>query len=277
MRENQMENIYQKAQREQAESVRQEILNKLETLPDDTPNWRDAAMNILDEIIQSEEQPTAKDKPLSKKDAWDFSAEKARTVFVEDDTVKLCPITLNDADFYRNIRMQYSLIYRSVYYNSKIKKENLFSDETLAPQVFYCVIRDTKENQPLGYLGIKDTSADLWEIAIELDGKYTSQGYGSRSIRLYLNEIRRITGKDTFRALIEADNIPSQKCFEKLGAQLVGLCSSAVLLTDDEKERFEARNLDLIGAHMIGLAERLKIEPRKLLSHVLDYRLTCPL
>jgi L-amino acid N-acyltransferase YncA len=117
----------------------------------------------------------------------------------------------------------------------------------------------------------------LWEIAIELDGKYTSQGYGPRSIQLYLNKIWRITGKNTFRALIEADNIPSQKCFEKLGAQLVGLCSSAVLLTDDEKERFEARNLDLIDAHMIGLAERLKIEPRKLLSHVLDYRLTCPL
>jgi L-amino acid N-acyltransferase YncA len=117
----------------------------------------------------------------------------------------------------------------------------------------------------------------LWEIAIELDGKYTRRGYGPRSIRLYLNEIRRITGKETFRALVEADNIPSQKCFEKLGAQLVGLCSGAVLKTDAEKERFEEKNLDLIDEHMVGLAERLGTEPRKLLSHVLDYRLRCPL
>jgi RimJ/RimL family protein N-acetyltransferase len=189
----------------------------------------------------------------------------------------LCSITLADEDFYRNIRMQYSLIYRSAYYTSEGKKENLFSGEALAPQVFYCVIRDAAGNQPIGYLGIKDTSADLWEIAIEIDGKYTHQGYGSRSIRLYLNEIQRITGKDAFRALVEVDNIPSQECFEKLGAQLVGLCDSVVLKTDDEKERFEERNLDLIDAHMFALAERLGIEPRKLLSHVLDYRLKCPL
>jgi RimJ/RimL family protein N-acetyltransferase len=272
-----MGNIYQKAQQEQAEGVRQEILDKLNALPADTPDWRDAAMNILDGIIQSGEQAAIKDQPLINKETWDFSAEKARTVFVGDDTVNLCPITLSDADLYRNIRMQYSLIYRSAYYTSESNKENLFSGEALAPQVFYCIIRTPKENQPIGYLGIKDTSADLWEIAIELDGKYTRQGYGPHSIRLYLNEIRRITGKDAFRALVEVDNIPSQRCFEKLGAQLVGLCNGAVLKTDAEKERFEARNLDLIDAHMIGLAERLKTEPRKLLSHILDYRLTCPL
>jgi hypothetical protein len=92
-----------------------------------------------------------------------------------------------------------------------------------------------------------------------------------------LNEIQRITDKDAFRALVEVDNIPSQKCFEKLDAQLVGLCDSVVLKTDDEKERFEERNLDLIDGYIIALADRLGIEPRKLLSHVLDYRLKCPL
>jgi RimJ/RimL family protein N-acetyltransferase len=269
--------MQQKAQQEQAKAVCQELLDKIDALPADTPNWRDAAMKLLDDILQSEEQPASKCHPLIKKDAWDFSTEKARTVFVEDDTVTLCPITLADADFYRNIRMQYSLIYRSAYYNAEDKTESLFAGEALAPQVFYCVIRNPKENQPIGYLGIKDTSADLWEIAIELDGKYTRQGYGPHSVRLYLNELQRITGKDAFRALVEVDNIPSQRCFEKLGAHLVGLCSGAVLKTDDEKERFEARNLSLIDAHMMRLAERLGTELRKLLSHVLDYRLTCPL
>ena len=38
---------------------------------------------------------------------------------------------------------------------------------------------------PVGYLGIKDTRADLWDLAIELDGQQTHRGYGSRSIRLF--------------------------------------------------------------------------------------------
>ena len=149
--------------------------------------------------------------------------------------------------------------------------------EALSPQVFYCIIEDSKKTLPLGYLGIKDTSTDLWEIAIELDEKYTRQGFGPQSIRLYLNEVQRITGRSAFKAVVEVDNLPSQKCFEKLGATLVGLCDSVVLKTDDEKERFEKRNLDLIDAHMIELAEQLGVEPKKLLSHVLEYRLHCPL
>ena len=149
--------------------------------------------------------------------------------------------------------------------------------EALSPQVFYCIIKDSKENLPVGYLGIKDTSAALWEIAIELDEKYTHKGFGPRSICLYLNEIQRITGKAEFKALVEVDNIHSQKCFERLKAKLVGLCDSLVLKTDVEREHFEKRHLDLIDAHMMGLAERLGVEPRKLLSHVLDYRLMCPL
>ena len=37
-----MGSIYQKAQQEQAREFRQEILDKLEGLPTDTPDWREA-------------------------------------------------------------------------------------------------------------------------------------------------------------------------------------------------------------------------------------------
>ncbi len=272
-----MGNIFQRAQQEQAKGFYKEILDKLEGLPADTPDWRDALKNAIDDIIQSGEQSAIENKLPIKKDAWDFSCEKAQAIFASDDVVALCPITLADEDFYRNVRMQYSLLYRSAYYAAQEKRESLFVSEALPTQVFYCMIRDVKENRPVGYLGIKDTSADLWEIAIELDGKYIHQGFGLRSIRLYLNEIYRITGKSEFRAVVEVDNLPSQKCFERLGAQLLGLCNSVVLKTDDEKEHFEERNLNLIDAHMIELAEQLGVEPRKLLSHVLEYRLQCPL
>lgn len=272
-----MGSIYQKAQKEQTKGFYQEVLDRLESLPADCPDWREAVKVILDDAIQSAEQAPTVTHEVVGTGVWNFLNEKSQPVFVQDETISLCPITLADENFYHSVRMQYSQIYKDAYRIAEERKENLFENDALKPEVFYCIIKDAKRSLPLGYLGIKDTSADLWEIAIELDGNYTHQGYGSRGIRLYLNEIQWITGRDDFKAVVEVDNIPSQKCFEKLGAQLVGLCDSAVLKTADEKERFEKRNLDLIDAHMVELAERLGVEPRKLLSHVLEYRLCCPL
>ena len=92
--------------------------------------------------------------------------------------------------------------------------------------------------------------------------------FGSRELSLEKGE---------FKAVVEVDNLSSQKCFERLCAKLAGLCDSAVLKTGEEKKRFEERNLDLIDAHMVELAGRLGIDPRALLSNLLDYRLTCTL
>ena len=76
---------------------------------------------------------------------------------------------------------------------------------------------------------------------------------------------------------MDTANIPSQKCFEKIGAELVGLCDGPFLKLPDEKKRFEDRNLNLLTDNMRELASRLGVDPRKMLSHVLDYRMTCPL
>lgn len=189
---------------------------------------------------------------------------------MRDDKIVIRPITPENEEFYRSIRTQYSIMYKSACDAAKEKGGNLFISEISPPEEFYCIIE--KDDVPAGYLGTKDTSTDLWEIAIELDAKHTRQGLGSRSIRLYLNEIQRITGKGEFKAVVEVNNLPSQKCFERLSAKLVGLCGSVVLNTDEEKRKFEEGNLGLIDTHMIELTGRLGAEPRVLLSHLLDYR-----
>lgn len=266
-----MDRIHQKAQQAQMKEFAQQVLDKLDERPADSSFKKEELLKILDGIIQSEEQVSAKKKP------WDFSREKSQTAFVYGDGILIRPITPEDEAFYCGVRMQYSLIYQEAYNTAKDSKKSILLDEIFAPQVFYCIICNSNNGQPVGYLGIKDTSAEIWEIAIELDGKYTHQSFGSKSLRLYLNEIQRRTGVGEFRAVVEADNIPSQRCFEGLGAKLVGLCDSFVLRTEDEKKRFEERNLHLISANMIALAERIGVEPRKLLSHFLDYRIRCPL
>jgi RimJ/RimL family protein N-acetyltransferase len=247
-------------------------MSKANNIQQNKPKQQEEAhKNILDEL------PKTMAKSELKQTIWDFSNEKNSCLFAQDQAVFIRPITSDNADFYIGIRAQYSMMYRGPIREKSHSNVQLLLDDLCQPESFFCIIERSTEQVPIGYIGIKDTSTDLWEIAVELDGKYTHQGYGAHSIRLFLNEVQRITGKNAFRAVIASDNIASQKCVEKLGAQLVGMCNGPVLKLPVEKERFEEQNLDLIDTHMIELAERLGTEPRKLLSHVLDYRLTCPL
>ena len=58
---------------------------------------------------------------------------------------------------------------------------------------------------------------------------------------------------------------------EHLDAKLVGI--EAYFFADEEDAfEFEEQYLDEIDDHMCVIAAELSIEPRKLMSHVLDYR-----
>ena len=58
----------------------------------------------------------------------------------------------------------------------------------------------------------------------------------------------------------------------KIEAKLVGSYNLA-FDTEEEAKIFEEENLELITEHMWTLAKELDVAPKKLLSHVLDYRL----
>ncbi len=265
-----MGNIHQKALRDKAVENLQTLLDSVKGLPDGSPERAAAYIGALEGLA------TKVEKPDDQREAWDFSREKAQSVFVRDDTLIIRPVNENDAEFYVSIRMQYSMIYRVMISMEMHRSENLFLLDLCQPESFYGII-ENPEQIPIGYIGIKDTSTDIWELAIELDKHYTQRGFGPQSIKLFLNEIRHITGKTTFAARVEADNIPSQKCFERIGAALMGLCDGPLLKTPEEKERFEVENLNLIDDSIRDIAGQLGVEPRKLLSHVLDYRIRCPL
>ena len=58
----------------------------------------------------------------------------------------------------------------------------------------------------------------------------------------------------------------------KIGAELVGLCDGP-FKTAEEKKQFEDEHIDRIDDHMRSLAIQLSVEPRELLSHVLEYEI----
>lgn len=125
----------------------------------------------------------------------------------------------------------------------------------------------------IGYCGIKDTSLDLWEIAIELKRDWTKNGIGYPALSTMLNAINSRLGVTEFRVRIDPTNYPSQKLFERLGAIPNGL--SELWLHDQRAlEKFEEENLHLIDDRIVEVAKKFQVEPQKLLSHVLEYRLS---
>jgi len=270
-----MERIYAKALKDKMNWERNQDLNEILAMLDGmqgTPegdNFQIGKQEILarlEEMILKSEKKAA--KLTTTGDGWDFSKEKAERVFAEDGMIRLCPFSVGDERFYYLIREQYRI------FEKKIPEEQLIASywtETQQDRAFYCVIERISDCAKIGYIALKDTSKDLWEIAIELDQAYCHQGYGTRVIPLFLHRVREITAKNQFQFLVEVDNIPCQNCMKKVNAELVGI-HNLVFDTEGEAELFEEENLGMITAHMKALAEALDIPPRKLLSHVLVYR-----
>ena len=266
-----MPGFQEMAEREKEIERLQKLLNSVKGFPEGSPLRAEAYIKTLEDMLQD-----LTTEP-QQGECWDFSNEKSWSVFAQDESLILRPIGIADLEFYIGIRTQYSVLCRVMVETEAHKSESWFINDACQPEDFFCVIESVAEQKPIGYIGLKDTRNDLWEIAIELDNQCTGKGYGPNSVRLFLNEIYKITGRAEYQARIDTNNLPSQKCFEKIGAELVGLCDGPILKLPDEKKRFEDKNLNLIDNHMRELASRLGVEPRKLLSHVLDYRLTCPL
>ena len=148
--------------------------------------------------------------------------------------------------------------------------EKLWED-TRADHEFDVSIIRKSDGIFVGYIGIKNTRNELWEIAIELLDEYTSMGYGTSAMTVFMQKVAEITDKKEFQVKVELDNTICQRMLGHHNAELIGICD---YVFNDEKDAadFETENLDLIDDNMVALANKLKIEPRKLLSHVLEYR-----
>lgn len=124
-----------------------------------------------------------------------------------------------------------------------------------------------------GYCGIQDLSKEIWEISIELLPEKTSQGIGFAAITAMLDELRDRLGVIEYRIRIEPTNHASQRLFEKLGAEPNGV-SELWVHDPEDLEEMEESNTNLIDDALISVAKKFSVEPRTLLSHVLEYKLT---
>ena len=262
-----MGRIYSKAHNEELDRLLQELLDYAESVGDQE-NEKDLVLQKINSMRRSlKEQEVGRE--AYEKHPWDFSLEKAMKVLTSDGSLDICPICSNDKVFYCRIR-RYWLRMNGMESVANQLDDDAIWQQTQEDSVFCCTVK--LSGKPIGYVAIKDTRESIWEIVAEFDSFFCNKGYGTKSIMLFLKAVQDITMHDMFCAKVEVENIASQKCFTKLGAELVGIANGAIE-DEEEKVRFENENLDRIDADIIGLAEKLQIEPRKLLSHVLEYHL----
>lgn len=243
-------------------------------------------------IIEKEDGRTFEEK---KKEAINFLKDKENTLLAErlidiatnDEMGKKiykkfwamgeCIITENeiilqkvqdsDRDIFIELQKENNIVesmmkeeaYRNMLWNEHIEYKALM----------FSVIVD---NEYAGYCGIKNTTHEQWEIAIEILNKWKHKGIGYRAISVMLDEIKNRLNVSEFRVRIDAENYPSQRLFEKLGAEPNGI-SEFLLHEEADIRRCEEENIHLLDERIQKLAKQFNVEPRKLLSHVLEYKL----
>ena len=109
------------------------------------------------------------------------------------------------------------------------------------------------DDEYAGYCGINNLSKEYWEISIELREKWRRQGIGYNALKIFLSEMKSRVQKREFR-------VP------------YGI-AEFMLHKEEDIRKCEEENLQEIDDKLMEVAEKFGVEPRKLLSHVLEYRL----
>ena len=269
-----MARLQKKAEMVMEKVFLEEFLKRLEEMEQQNGEEKEIShaqiMDMLDAKCEELEKKIEKIKVGCSGKIWDFGKEREMDVFAEDDVILLR--NCRDSEKEKYIQVKKENTDNPEYYDSESVVDStwkMFEDE----KSFCCSIIRKSDNEFIGYISIKDTKSNLWEIAIELLQEYCHKGYGSRAIALFLPEISKITGKTQFQALVETDNIPSQLLMEKLGARLIDIYDYTFQGDEEAATAFEEKYMFEITERMVLLAEQIGVEPRKMLSHVLDYRL----
>ena len=253
------------------ETTVQEVLDILEA--DDGKSFEEKKAAMVEHLSNSRNTELSEilvDRAIMEKTGLRIKTEFWRSGIVTcpDPSMILRDVEDSDRDGFLAIQQEYSLM------------KSMLSEEVYRDMIWreHCEDRAmnmsiVKEGVYIGYCGIKNTAQEPWEIAIEIHRDWTKNGVGPVAISAMLDAIKARLGITEFRVRIDPGNTASQKMFERLGAVPNGISS---YLIDDPSiiEQCEENNLHLIDDAVIALAEKFGVEPRKLLSHILEYTLS---
>ncbi len=143
-------------------------------------------------------------------------------------------------------------------------------EETKTSTAHYFAVENS-ENNYIGYVAIKDTSKNPWEIAIEILSNYRYHGNGEKALTILFRELKARTGVTELRSRVRPDNYASQALMDKLGAVPNGY--SELYFSGDTLEKFRDENPDLIDDNLRSVATKFGVTPRELVGCILEYRI----
>lgn len=187
-----------------------------------------------------------------------------------DRNIILRNVSAADREGYLLMQREYSLMKHML--NEPVYCEMVWNEQ-LDPKALMLTI--TMGSEYVGYCGIKNTTEAAWEIAIEILPQWTKAGIGYIALSGMLTAIKARLGIAQFRVRIDPSNYASQRLFDKLGAVPNGI-SEFLIHDQNALEKCEEENLHLIDEHLRTVADKFGVEPRKLLSHVLEFTLQWP-
>lgn len=264
------ESVAELAVKSSMESTIQEVLDILEA--DDGKSFEEKKAAMIKHLSSKETELSEilVDRAIMEKNGLQIKTEFWRSGIVTspDPNMVLRDVEDADRDGFLSIQLEYSPM------------KSMLSEEVYRDMIWreHCEDRAmnmsiVKEGTYIGYCGIKNTAQKPWEIAIEIRRDWTKNGVGPVAISAMLDAIKTRLGITEFRVRIDPGNSASQKMFERLGAVPNGI-SEYIVHDPSIIEKCEENNLHLIDDAVIELAEKFGVEPRKLLSHILEYTLT---
>lgn len=253
-----------------ANMVLQDALDILEA--DDGKSFdekRDAVIKLLTQKGDTELSRLLSERTVADKTGVEIKTDfwKSGTVIPAGDTVYLRPVESNDRDSFLTIQRASPLV------QSMEDKDSFLDLVWREHNEDKCLkLSIIKDGDYIGYCGIKDTTLPIWEIDIELLPAWTRHGIGFVALSTMLNEMESRLGITKYTVRIEPSNLASQKLFEKLGSIPSGI-ADIWFQEQTTIEKCEEAGLHLIDDNMIEVAKKFHVEPRQLLSHVLEYEL----
>lgn len=171
------------------------------------------------------------------------------------------------------LRLQFENAIDEDYFQRKAFREMLWSDHCSETSLFCTIMQD---HHYVGYCGINRIDSEEWEIGMEILKEWQHQGIGSLVILAFTKAIHTRLGRNEFYAVVQSDNYASQGLCEKIGAVPAGTVTSRLLITLSAEgiEQFEEEHLDLIDDKLQAVAVKFGVEPRRLLSHMVKYKLS---
>jgi len=230
---------------------------------------RDAVIKLLTQKGDTELSRLLSERTVADKTGVEIKTDfwKSGTVIPAGDTVYLRPVESNDRDSFLTIQRASPLV------QSMEDKDSFLDLVWREHNEDKCLkLSIIKDGDYIGYCGIKDTTLPIWEIAIELLPAWTRHGIGFVALSTMLNEMESRLGITKYTVRIEPSNLASQKLFEKLGSIPSGI-ADIWFQEQTTIEKCEEAGLHLIDDNMIEVAKKFHVEPRQLLSHVLEYEL----